>query len=238
MSDQRDVKAMRSTKAVRSKATHPDSTEATAAAPMGRRERGKADKMSRIKIAARELFLSRGYEATTTQAIAKEAGIGVGTLFSYAKTKEDLLVTVFIDDLIEAANAARMRSRKRLSTDDKLFTLYEGLLKYHFENIELSSHLLREMTFVRDKQRAIEVGRLMSILFGASLSVFLDAQADGRLSEEIEADRLCRNCFSIYRYLLQESLRESMPFKAAAEELRARLALQLRPLQLPPRKAP
>ncbi|MDE1968507.1 MAG: helix-turn-helix transcriptional regulator, partial [Alphaproteobacteria bacterium] len=44
----------------------------------GLRERSKARKLGNIRRAARELFVEKGYDATTTRAIAKRAGVGLG----------------------------------------------------------------------------------------------------------------------------------------------------------------
>ena len=49
---------------------------------LGQRERNKRDKLRRIKAAAWELFLDKGYDATTTREIAVKAGVGLGTVFS------------------------------------------------------------------------------------------------------------------------------------------------------------
>jgi AcrR family transcriptional regulator len=57
-----------------------------------RRERNKRDKLARIVAAARALFQTQGYDKTTTQQIARAAEIASGTLFLYAKSKEDLLL--------------------------------------------------------------------------------------------------------------------------------------------------
>ena len=52
----------------------------------GKRERNKQDKLLRIKAAARDLFISRGYDETTTREIALRAGVGMGTVFTYPTT--------------------------------------------------------------------------------------------------------------------------------------------------------
>lgn len=44
---------------------------------------------------ARELFMSLGYDKTTTKAIAKKCGIAEGTLFNYFANKDEILVAVF-----------------------------------------------------------------------------------------------------------------------------------------------
>ena len=41
--------------------------------------------------AARELFLERGYAATTMDAIAKEAGVAVSTVYAIYKNKRNIL---------------------------------------------------------------------------------------------------------------------------------------------------
>ena len=68
-------------------------------APAGRRERNKRDKLQRIQQAARTLFSRQGVDATTIRQIADAADIGLGTVFSYAANKEDLLVLIFQDEV-------------------------------------------------------------------------------------------------------------------------------------------
>ena len=43
----------------------------------GLRERNKRDKLRRIRDAATELFLQKGFDDTTTRAIAQRAGVGL-----------------------------------------------------------------------------------------------------------------------------------------------------------------
>src|ERR1700730_18397010 len=71
--------------------------------PPGLRERNKRAKLEKISRAARSLFIRRGYDATTLRHIAAKAGVGLGTLFSYAADKRDLLFLIINDD-IEAMN--------------------------------------------------------------------------------------------------------------------------------------
>src|SRR5690348_2549407 len=72
---------------------------------LGPRARGKLDKRERIRQAATELFLERGYDAATTKEIAERAGIATGTLFLYARDKADLLCLVMHDRLAERVDA-------------------------------------------------------------------------------------------------------------------------------------
>lgn len=47
--------------------------------------------------AALRLFVENGFHGTPTSRIAKEAGVANGTLFHYYSTKEDLIISLYID---------------------------------------------------------------------------------------------------------------------------------------------
>ncbi len=57
----------------------------------------KGDKKSEILAAALKLFVESGFHGTPTSKIAKEAGVANGTLFHYYKTKDDLIIGLYID---------------------------------------------------------------------------------------------------------------------------------------------
>ena len=54
------------------------------------------DKEKEILAAALKLFVEFGFHGTPTSKIAKEAGVANGTLFHYFKTKEELIVKLYI----------------------------------------------------------------------------------------------------------------------------------------------
>src|SRR6201987_3364148 len=82
----------------------------------GLRERNKLDKLRRIKEAASELFIRKGYDDTTTREIAVRAGVGLGTIFVYATTKRDLLFLLVNDGLKEVVDnaAADVRAERAM----------------------------------------------------------------------------------------------------------------------------
>ncbi len=69
----------------------------------GLRERNKLDKERRIREAARELFIAKGFDDATTREIAVRAGVGIGTVFTYADNKRDLLFLIANDELASLA---------------------------------------------------------------------------------------------------------------------------------------
>jgi AcrR family transcriptional regulator len=58
----------------------------------GLRERKRRETRQRIAEVGQRLFLAHGYEGTTLDAIAAEAGISRRTFFSYFKSKDDIIL--------------------------------------------------------------------------------------------------------------------------------------------------
>src|SRR6478735_6559436 len=79
--------------------------------PMGRKERTREALLE----AALELFAQQGYEATTTAAIARRAGVSEMTLFRHFVTKDALLVDDPYDPLIGVAVTARPADERPLT---------------------------------------------------------------------------------------------------------------------------
>ncbi|MEU2792193.1 TetR family transcriptional regulator [Streptomyces sp. NPDC007100] len=78
-------------------------------APLGRRERKKAQTRQALADAALRLFLERGYEQVGVKEIADAADVSVTTLFKHFPGKEALVFDR--DDDIEAALVAAVRDR-------------------------------------------------------------------------------------------------------------------------------
>lgn len=69
----------------------PNAGDASTVAPLGRRERRKAEIRARIYSVARELFAKQGFEATTVDEIARVADVAPATFFNHFQSKQALL---------------------------------------------------------------------------------------------------------------------------------------------------
>jgi AcrR family transcriptional regulator len=96
----------------------------------GRRAEHKAATERRIVAAALGLFQARGFDATTTRAIAKKAGIAEGTVFNYFRTKEDIALHFFEQEVEEAmATVSRNPRLRKAPLEEKLFALIQRQLE-------------------------------------------------------------------------------------------------------------
>ena len=64
-----------------------------------------ADKRNAILDAATRVFAERGLSAAPTSEISKQAGVAEGTLFTYFKTKDDLINALYREIKLELADA-------------------------------------------------------------------------------------------------------------------------------------
>jgi AcrR family transcriptional regulator len=106
-------------------------TKSTKKRPTGKRAQNKQAIRKRIVKSALTLFQTKGFATTTTKAIARKAGIAEGTVFNYFKTKEDIALSFFEDEVDHAIAAVRDNNKLRKAPlEEKLFTLVHSQLEY------------------------------------------------------------------------------------------------------------
>jgi AcrR family transcriptional regulator len=104
----------------------------------GLRERKKQRTRETIAGAARELFATRGYQATTLAEIAEAADVSTRTIFAYFPSKEDILFSDFA--LMKEALARALAERP--DGQDALETVRTFILSLHEpEETELDEQL-------------------------------------------------------------------------------------------------
>ena len=111
-----------------------------AEAPRGLRAKNKAEKLQRIRKAARALFVKRGYDDTTMRDIAKRADVGFGTLFTYASDKRDMLFLIFNDELdnVVADSFARAVKERLFSISSLPFSAVSMSFSHRSRNCRAS----------------------------------------------------------------------------------------------------
>jgi AcrR family transcriptional regulator len=98
----------------------------------GKRAQNKERTKKEILRAALELFSKKGFFRTTTKQISDKAKIAEGTLFNYFKTKEDLALYFFEQELADLTDWYREQTRlHREPLPEKLF----AIIHRHLERI-------------------------------------------------------------------------------------------------------
>ena len=100
----------------------------------------KKSKTSLIIEAAARVFANKGYNGTLIADIAKEAGIGKGTIYEYFPSKQDLFFAVFKWFVRMTETEAKVSvSALGGSASERLMALNDALLRSWFEMLEMYS---------------------------------------------------------------------------------------------------
>lgn len=209
-------------------------TGAESGSPMGRRERNKQEKLDRILVAARDLFATKGFGETTTQEIAEQADIGTGTLFLYAKTKEDLLIMVFKDEMIETSRTAFRKVSPDAPLIDQLMQVFGSMIAYHNRDVPLARALIREITILARPERREDVRALMRVIYGGIGDVVVEARKREKLRSDIDIMLIGESFFGIYYLGLIAWLNGHITKQVFLKRLRAKFNLAIDGLRLPP----
>lgn len=197
------------------------------APPLSRRERNKQEKQARIVAAARRLFAEKGFAQTTTLEIAEAADIGTGTLFLYVRSKEDLLVMVFKDEMLETAMAAFGRLRADEPLLDQLMQVFDAMVSHHERDPDLAKVLLKEIMFPTNEDRAGDIAELMAAIFGELGRLLIAAKASGSLRAEFDPRLAAESLFSNYFMDMLEWLRGRWSKPQFLDRLRRHLAITI-----------
>jgi AcrR family transcriptional regulator len=191
----------------------------------GQRERNKTEKLRRIKDAARKLFIRKGFDEATTREIAREAEVGVGTVFTYAENKRDLLFLVANDELEAVTRAAEALVTDNASLLNNLMHFFGHHYDFFGRQPVLSRMMLREMTFYSAGRQAarFQENRDLNIRIVGDI-VAREIRAGGLRTKE-RADFVGWVLFCIYQVELRRWLTTGEPLKAGLAQLQRALRL-------------
>ena len=120
----------------------------------GVRERKRIETLRRITDAGIRLFGARGYEATTLEAIAAEAGISRRTFFHYFKSKDEILLSMqrgLGERLVAALGAQPAGKSPFEATRDAMMGL---VAPYSTEELMELDRLMRSSEAVQARKQA------------------------------------------------------------------------------------
>ena len=144
-----------------------------------RREREKELRRNAIIDAAEEVFVERGFTGATIDQIAKKAELAKGTIYLYFKSKEGLLLAVYLKlmDIIEEkilddmdkeeTGIGKLKSLKKISADSvksmKKYAAFDKYVVAFATDFDRENPLLKELLQKRDRLlnsivHAIELG--------------------------------------------------------------------------------
>jgi AcrR family transcriptional regulator len=92
------------------------------------------DKRNAILDAATRLFAERGLTAAPTSEISKQAGVAEGTLFTYFKTKDDLINALYREIKLDLADAMMSDFPRKKNVGARLRHVWDRYVNWGIEN--------------------------------------------------------------------------------------------------------
>jgi len=161
---------------------------------LGRAERNKRDKRERLIRAARELFRTKGFEATTTSEIAELADVAKGTLFFHAKSKEELLVMMFQEEIGRTIDRAFATVKGETFFDQAMY-VFGSMQEHNRRDIELARIFVKELPFVKDKRQDVDE---IPEKFFDKMSLLIEAAKErGEIVQDVDSRLLAYNLFAL-----------------------------------------
>jgi AcrR family transcriptional regulator len=167
------------------------------------------DKRNAIIDAATHLFAERGLTAAPTSEISKQAGVAEGTLFTYFKTKDDLINALYREIKLELADAMMSDFPRTKNVRTRLRHVWDRYVNWGIANskqrkalaqLQVSEALTKEskdaggapfvefQTMIRDAiERRIFRNDLPVELVSKSLAALVEATIDLTVSNPSKA---------------------------------------------------
>lgn len=178
---------------------------------IGLREKNKIEKLQRIKAAARNLFIEKGFDETTTREIARHAHVALGTLFLYATDKRDLLFLICTEELEELTDQAFDRIPKKDLLINELIHVFGYYYRYFEKQPRLSKYILRELTFFVSGIQGQRFQRNRRRVIGCLVNHLADAKERGLIHSSADPKTVGWVAFAVFQAEIREWLIDKEP---------------------------
>lgn len=91
----------------------------------------------RIISEASQLLRTQGYSALTVQALAKNCGMAVGTVYNYFSSKDELTIACIARDWTICAGIIDTAARDAQTCDDVILCIYEQINRFGREHADV-----------------------------------------------------------------------------------------------------
>ncbi len=164
---------------------------------VGRREQNKLEKRERIREAAQKLFSRQGYDATTVRQVADEAEVASGTVFLYARDKEDLLFLVMHERLRRTIDDALASMPRRARLVDGWVHQFNAVYEMYGEHEALARPFVRLAPGAHGLNADLVSALTQTFVQRLALQV-QEAQGRGEVRPDVEPYLAATMAFGLY----------------------------------------
>lgn len=163
----------------------------------GKREQKKQRTKNAILDAAVSLFTAKGYGKTTIADLARAAGVGKGTVYSYFQGKSSIFLAFFEEQLEAFGAAITGTDNGAMPLLDRLVAVYREEFRFIVRYPEFGRILMRETFFPRDLDPAL-LRRLDQRYIDLLIPMLKKAQERGELRRDLELTLVLGHFYGLY----------------------------------------
>lgn len=149
------------------------------------REAKKRKTRQAIIKAAVDLFGQRGFEKTSIEALARKAGVGKGTIYSYFQTKTEIFYAFCEEQLEFIHGELADKTDPNTPFIEQIMTVFMGEFLHVTENREFGRFFMRQVLFPEDSDRS-NLEKMDNQWLELLFSIYKRAQDRGELRRDID----------------------------------------------------
>ena len=182
------------------------------------REKNKINKRKCILEAAMRLFSKKGYEQTSIEELAREAGIGKGTVYSYFQTKKDI-VRAFCEDELDYVRQ-ELAENANLDTPlvEQLMIIFMAEFRHVSKNKEFGRLYLQEKILPREHHSAEDL-EVQEQYFKLLYPIYQRAQERKELRTDLELLHISGHFYGLYLLMVSCWYNGMIPTKEIPEAM-------------------
>jgi AcrR family transcriptional regulator len=153
-----------------------------------RRAREKQNRIQDILQAAEKIFFSKGYEAATMNAIAREAELGKGTIYLYFKGKDDVHRAIVEKGMDILYGLIKNASPKNAGGMSKLLTVWDSFMRFRTDYPNYCNAFIHYETKSRVEKRPGDFNRWVDKykVINFMIAAIEQGRADGSVRADID----------------------------------------------------
>jgi len=151
--------------------------------------------------AAIKLFSEKGFENTTVNQLAREAGVGKSTIYGYFQSKNEIFLAFCEDEINFVFTDLAEKRDPDTPIQKQLMTLFMEQLRYVTRNYDFGRILVREMIF--PKELTMEKSNELSERYLNALGEILTrAVSRGELRDDLDLLYVSGHFYAFYLLIL------------------------------------
>jgi len=167
----------------------------------GIRAQKKRQTRQAIVTAAVRLFAEKGFDHTSMEELAKEAGVGKATIYGYFSTKSEIFLAFCEEEIDFAFDRVATQSDPAAPLLDQLMALHMGQFDFITANREFGRIFCREMLFPAEQQ--IEASRELDAHYVQHVTILLErARQRGELRSDVQPLLALGHFHALYQIVL------------------------------------